>query len=303
VVQQYVNQIRVTGIGREIIERACCKVNLGLEVLRKRQDGYHDINTVFAALQLSDAVEVREIEGNDVELTVIGNDALAAEPAESNLCVKAARACISSGLVDSGISITLTKQIPSGAGLGGGSSDAAAVLRACAALGNEEPDFGRLTSLAAPLGSDIPFFLNGSFARGGGTGTRIEKVDLIVPWSILLVKPELSINTTGAYGAVDPSSGREATDLPAVLQKSLSEPGLLRERVVNDFEGVMFEKHPQLRQIKDALYASGAFFALMCGSGSSFFGLFDSEHQADAARHHFADEWTCVTSFCGPEGS
>ena len=279
----------------EILLRAPAKINLGLEVLRRRADGFHDINTLFATVGLYDDLRLRRRSDGIIRCTVEGNPAL--ESDRSNLCVRAAetlRAAI--GDPGLGLDIGLRKTIPIGAGLGGGSSDAASVLIGGRALWKEDPRED-LPALAATLGSDVPFFLHGGVAHAESRGEILRPLSIALPWSVLLINPGIHIPTPWAYRMVGRDGERPASDLVALLEAGLDDPLSLREEVVNDFEPAMFAEYPLLREIKGRLYEHGALFALMSGSGSTMFGLFGSDEGATEAAGAFPGYWSAVTRF------
>lgn len=280
--------------------QAPAKINLGLEVLRRRPDGYHDVNTIYAAVDLCDEVELRPRPDGEIVCRVEGNERLANEPAEENLCVRAARALRSTLEIEAGLTIDLRKRIPAGAGLGGGSSDAAAILRGAPSCWGRAASPDALLSLAAQLGSDVPFFLGNGLAHATSRGEVLRPLDLALPWAVLLVNPGIHISTPEAYGAVNRTGERPASDLSDAVRRGIDDPSSLRGTIVNDFENPIFARYPLLKEIKNRLYEGGAFLALMSGSGSTLFGLFPKRMDAEAARSGFAECWTHVAGFMAP---
>ena len=267
--------------------RAYAKINLGLRVTGKRTDGYHEICTVFHRIGLFDEILLRPADSITVQTTdpVVPSG-------EMNICHAAAlmlRESLNGGTgvragVHPGVSIAITKSIPAGAGLGGGSADAAAVLRSLPALwgtGIAEED---LRGLALRLGSDVPFFLGEDSALGTGRGEVLEYFRLDVPFAILLCTPPVQVSTRWAYSRIVPRPPERADqeDLRSVLLRGMSDPLLLREHLVNDFESPVFREHPVIRSIKESMARDGALFASMSGSGSSVYGFF---HDTGAAGH------------------
>lgn len=278
----------------EMVLRAPAKINLGLEVLRRRPDGFHDLNTVFVALDLCDEIVLNERTDGAVAISVVGDPSIPSD--FSNLCVRAATALQSAAGTANGVDIVLRKHIPAGAGLGGGSSDAAAVLAGAAELwGLDAGVRQHLPTIAAELGSDVPFFLQGGIMLAGGRGERLCALDLALPFTVLLVNTGRHVPTPWAYRQVGRTSERSATDLVGTLRRGIPDPAVLRAGVVNDFEPAVFEEYPELAGVKRRLYESGAVFALMSGSGSTVFGLFEDESAALSARERFAGMWTTVT--------
>ena len=241
------------------------KINLGLHVVGKRPDGYHNIETVFYPVPLADALEVVEADAFSFSQTGIPLDA----PVEKNLVVKALKLLQGKYPIPP-LEVHLLKAIPSGAGLGGGSSDAAFMLR----LLNDFCQLGiaaeALEGLAASLGADCPFFIRNAPVFASGTGNIFEPVGLSLKgYSICIVKPEVFVSTPEAYSLVTPSPPQ--VSLKDVIRRPVAE---WREAMTNDFEEPVFRKYPLVGEIKDALYAEGAVYASMSGSGSSVYGLF-----------------------------
>ncbi len=258
--------------------KANCKINIGLDVLRRREDGYHDLSTVMVPIMgLHDVVEVTPIEGAENEFHSLG---LVVDcPAEQNLCIKAARLMQQRYGVDA-VSITLDKRVPFGAGLGGGSSDATAVIMAMNEIFSLSLDEATLVALAAELGSDTAFFVRNTPQLCEGRGeimTPIE-LDLTGLW-IVLIKPDEGVSTREAYAGVKPH-------VPSLsLTERLKEPIVQWQgSVKNDFEPSVFAAHPVIADVKQQLIDAGAVYASMSGSGSTVFGLFDSKERAEKLR-------------------
>ncbi len=242
------------------------KINLGLQVLAKRPDGFHDLESVFYPIPLFDALEVQQ--ANQLQLILSGQP-VAGDP-ENNICLQAYR-LLQQRIPDlAPVTLYLHKNIPSGAGLGGGSSDGAQTLRLLDRfLGLKLPS-DELQSMAAALGSDCSFFMDDRPAFVQGRGERLQRVNLdLSAWSLLLVHPPVHVPTAWAYSKIIPVPGRPTT--LSVLRRPVSE---WKYQLVNDFEAPVTKAHPQLAQVKEKLYAAGAVYASMSGSGSSFFGIF-----------------------------
>lgn len=250
----------------------CSKINIGLHVLEKRTDGYHNIETLLFPHSLCDILEITDAPDSpeDVRLFIYGNSIPG--PVTSNLCVKAYRLLAELHPL-SPVDIHLYKQIPAGTGLGGGSSDGAFTLQ----LLNRHFSLGltqeALHSFAAQLGSDVPFFIQQPPllpALATGKGDVLEPFPLdLSPYRVELRFPPLSVSTAEAYANVRPRLQRMA------LRDLLEQPVDTWKFVVeNDFEETVFEKYPLIRQYKQELYREGAVYASMTGSGSAVFGLF-----------------------------
>ncbi|HEX9615034.1 MAG TPA: 4-(cytidine 5'-diphospho)-2-C-methyl-D-erythritol kinase [Bacteroidota bacterium] len=254
--------------------RAYAKINLGLRVLRKRTDGYHDIETVFHHIDLYDELSFR-LHEHDILLT--SSDA-SLPTDHNNLCFQAAQLLRDLTGMQEGVEIAIKKNIPLGAGLGGGSADAAATLKTLTALWNLELTERELHSLALSLGSDVPFFLQEGSAYGTGRGEELQVLTLRLPHWIVTVTPPIHVSTAAAYKNLarddrpSPLSG-----LQSILLGHLHEVEALRKNLQNDFEPVVFELHPEIRTLKEEMLAEGADVALLSGSGSSVFALTKSD--------------------------
>lgn len=254
-----------------------CKINLGLRIVSKRTDGYHDIETVMYPVEnLCDALEILRYDCEDIEFSVSGIRIDGA--VEKNICLKAYRVVQREYPQVRGVYMHLHKAIPMGAGLGGGSSDAAYVIRELSDLFGLEIDQSQMERMAAEVGSDVPFFVANRPALATGRGERLEPVDrLLAGWQLVLVKPPISVGTAEAYAGVTPRrSERPLTD---ILYRTPIEQW--RECVVNDFEPSVFARYPIIARIKSDLYRLGAVYASMSGSGSTVFGIFDRTKNVD----------------------
>jgi 4-diphosphocytidyl-2-C-methyl-D-erythritol kinase len=258
--------------------RAYAKINLGLRIIRKREDGYHEIETVFHPVNLFDAIEL-EPEGNEI---LIESSDPQLSSGRSNLCWKAADALRRERKAVHGVRIRIDKRIPVGAGLGGGSSDAALVLRELPKLWNLGIHDERLREIAASLGSDVPYFLRPGTAFATGRGEVLDYLELSLPYWIVIVYPGVRVATRWAYEHVTPTEELERRDLKRLLIENLDHPAEWRNKLKNDFEELVFQTHETVKQAKDILYNAGADFALMSGSGSAVFGLFRNEQTARA---------------------
>jgi 4-diphosphocytidyl-2-C-methyl-D-erythritol kinase len=254
--------------------RANCKINLGLRVVRRREDGFHDIETVMLPVcGLFDTVSVSaHHDGSMLEVSGAEIDC----PAEKNICMRALRLVQREYGIGEAC-IKLHKQIPSQAGLGGGSADAAFTLRAL----NEEFARGlsdaRLEELGARLGSDVPFFVRNipQFCTGRGEVMSPVEVDLNGRW-LVIVKPGTAVSTAEAYAGITPYEG--GIPIPEILRRPIGE---WRELLVNDFEKSVFARYPEIGWLKAQLYAQGALYASMSGSGSALFGIFNHKPALD----------------------
>src|SRR5665213_3385197 len=265
--------------------QSLAKINLDLRVLHQRPDGFHELRTVFQTISLADTID---IEYEPARRTNISIDDPLAIP--GNLVVKAAQAVLDALKIHARVHFRLRKQIPMGGGLGGGSSNAAAVLMALPVLagGRVKPE------LAADLGSDVPFFLTGGAAIGIGRGTEVYEIPDLKPEPILVISPGLHVATGPAYQALDSHMGRGLTasdsssrinEFQAFVRVLASghSAGAASPFSANDFEVVVFRQFPQLQTIERKLSNLGAAGVRMTGSGSAIFAVFHSRAERDRA--------------------
>ncbi|MBU0517558.1 4-(cytidine 5'-diphospho)-2-C-methyl-D-erythritol kinase [bacterium] len=255
---------------------------MGLKVLNRRLDGYHEIWTILHQIDLHDRLLMWE----DPDFSFCVTTDLPDIPEdESNLCVKAARLLRRVTGCAKGVRLRLEKNIPSGAGLGGGSSDAAAALLGLNHLWQLNLSRGRLLELAASLGSDVPFFILGGVCVGAGRGEILTPVDQQIEDPIVLVCPDVHVSTAWAYKNIE--NYRLTNIIESIIfvdslpQNIFSEPVI--ETLSNDFERVVFKRHPTLSNIKGLLNDFGAYYASMSGSGSSLYGIFKTREKAQTA--------------------
>ena len=252
----------------DITLRAYAKINLGLLVLEKRPDGFHEISTIFHRIDLADDIEIRR----DKAIRVISSDE-AAPSGELNICHTAVQLLQEHFHRAEGVEIRIHKRIPVGAGLGGGSSDAAVVLQTVPRLWGSVATHDELRGLALRLGSDVPYFLGDGAALAGGRGEVLEYFTLDIPYAILLCTPMISVSTRWAYAQVTPKR-RGKEDLRAIVRSGMQNPQALNDQLVNDFESAVIAAHPEIRAVKESMARSGALYCSMSGSGSSVFGFF-----------------------------
>jgi 4-diphosphocytidyl-2-C-methyl-D-erythritol kinase len=283
---------------REVRIPACAKINLCLEVLGKRADGYHELRTIFQSISLHDTLTLRPSRFPDISLSVRGNDTLSREAIGKNLAYRAVEALRHELGVRKGVEITLDKKIPAGRGLGGGSSDAAAALLGYLRLSGKKLPAAELLQIAASLGADVPFFLYGGTALGIARGEEIYPIPDVPPFSLLIVSPkDIHVPTPDAYRWL------HAPEL-ASLTKSAAAHKLMEfcalcwsaqgPTLSNDFEKAVFQRHPRLAKIKRVLLHGGASEALLAGSGSAVFGVFPSPAKARRAAVGFPHDQTFV---------
>ena len=269
-------------------ERAHAKVNLTLEVGAKRADGYHEVTSVMQRISLWDTVTVERGTGRDRLLC----DAPVTEDENDNLCMRAAKVFFAeTGLKSDGVTVTLEKRIPMQAGLGGGSSDAAAVLRALRTLYDSGIGDGALESMGAKLGSDVPFFIRGGTQLATGRGDVVAPLPPLSAGWFVVVKPEEGYSTAEMYRRLD-EPGSVLVRNSRYMQDAVAANNVhaVAAELHNSFERVV-PKGSSLRTIKDALRARGALGTLLSGSGSAVFGLFDDREAALAAADALQETW------------
>jgi 4-diphosphocytidyl-2-C-methyl-D-erythritol kinase len=251
---------------------ANAKINIGLSITAKRPDGFHDIETLFYPVtQWCDRLELRP--EAEFSLEIVGADFVLAQ--DENICTKAYfRFMEYIGTSLKSGHLILHKNIPSGAGLGGGSADAACTLKLINELNDNMVTDDELKRIALPLGSDVPFFIDNkpAFATGRGECLTPFPVDLSA-YHIEIVKPDFSISTAEAYALVKPTP--KACPLNELLQAPIEKWKYL---IINDFEAALFPKYPELAVLKQSFYKQGALYASLSGSGSAVYGIFPKWH-------------------------
>ena len=261
---------------------AHAKLNLLLRVLAREDDGYHGIETLFCRLALADELVAERRDGTGVTIEVEGADV---GPAEDNLAVRAAHLVLAAVRTPLAVHLRLTKRIPVGAGLGGGSSDAAAALEAVNALAGNAVPRHELFQFAARLGADVAFCFSGApLALGWGHGERLLALPPLPTAPVLLLAPPVPVRTADAYGWVDQARhglgrrGALALDLAV-----LSGWGNIGRMAGNDFESPVFHRHPEVRRAFEALVGTGPLVCRMTGSGSTVFAVYRSPADRDEA--------------------
>jgi 4-diphosphocytidyl-2-C-methyl-D-erythritol kinase len=246
--------------------RALAKINLDLRVLSRRADGYHELRTIFQTISLADRLEIAFTPGRKSSIE------LADDSIPDNLVRRAGR-----------VEMRLTKRIPMGAGLGGGSSDAAAVLLALPVLAGGEVGLAELCRIGRELGSDVPFFLLGGTAVGIGRGTELFPLPDAAPREGVLAAPGIHVSTAEAYRLLSPSLTTELQENKMVSFQTRAWEWGCRQPASNDFEPVVFRRHARLARLKKRLERAGAVSAMMTGSGSAVFGLYRTAEEASRA--------------------
>ncbi|MBT7042332.1 MAG: 4-(cytidine 5'-diphospho)-2-C-methyl-D-erythritol kinase [Candidatus Marinimicrobia bacterium] len=266
------------------------KVNIGLQIRDRRPDGYHTIHTLFQELDFHDIITLEKREsgcGFSSNVDWLKND-------DSNLCVKAWRKMVDVFGIG-GISIQLEKRIPAGGGLGGGSSNAATVLKGLRQLYELDLSDDELESLSVDLGADVPFFIRGGLQSGDGIGEVLKPLKPRIDGCFLCVVPDLYIDTKWAYGQVKNilDKPKDLVNFAGFIQK-VNIPFELFE---NDFEAIVVPAYPEIGHIKNSLRAHGARFASLSGSGSTVYGIFDEEVDAKLAKSQIFSQYNTFITY------
>ena len=278
---------------------APAKINLFLEVLNKRNDGYHNINSLFQAVTLFDILKFKKIEEPTCRVQLTNKNRV---DITDNLIVKAYNLMKLKFNLKGGVEVELEKNIPVAAGLGGGSSDCAATIIALNQLLHLGLEKKQMADIGLELGSDIPFFFTKGQAIVTGRGERIEETSFPTKYKIVLVSPSLTLSTKEGYAALKIGLTVSGTPYNLKPNRNLEEFLESLSNARNDFESVQFEKYPKLGEIKEKLKKCGAVFARMSGSGPTIFGVFrDNIDTERACADNFADcQLYTVVPFCLP---
>lgn len=248
-----------------------CKINLGLHITRKREDGYHDLETIFYPIGIKDVLEiihaphpVQDVNFSSSGLAIQGNPS-------DNLCIKAYQLLKKGYPQLPAIQMHLHKQIPMGAGLGGGSADGAFTLKLLNQLFHLEISEEQLIQYALDLGSDCPFFIINQACFGKGRGELLERISLdLSQYQFLIVNPGIHIGTGWAFSQINPKPVEQS--LVSLINQPIA---TWKNSLSNDFEAPVMAHYPEIAQIKNDLYQAGALYASMSGSGSTLFGIFE----------------------------
>jgi len=261
-----------------------CKINIGLKIVRKRSDGYHDIETVFYPINLFDTIifEKSDSFSFDTNSTLIKTES-------SNSVITAVNKLEALTGNEFKVKIKLLKNIPIGAGLGGGSSDGAAALLGLNKLFNLGLTLNELEKAALDIGSDSPFFINPKPCFAESRGESLKPINFMIDYPILIVNPGIHVSTKWAYESIFlKSSINNSLNYQSLLSYDWDE---IRNKIVNDFEEIVFQKYVEIKAIKDELYNSGALLSLMTGSGSTVFGIFLDNSAVMHAENKFSEKY------------
>ncbi|MEA3450436.1 MAG: 4-(cytidine 5'-diphospho)-2-C-methyl-D-erythritol kinase [Bacteroidota bacterium] len=245
------------------------KINIGLNILRKRPDNYHNIQSIFYPVELHDILEV--VVDNKINNFNFVNTGLKIDaPEEKNLVVKVFKIFKKEYNLPS-VKIHLHKVIPFGAGLGGGSSDAAFMIKLLNNLFNLDLSVEKMKEYTKTIGADCSFFIENKPAYVTGIGDKIELIDFsLQDYKIIIKKPNINLNTTKIFSLITPKEN--VTNLKTLINSPINE---WENNITNDFEAVIFDRHKEIKELKEKFYEKGALYASMTGSGSCVFGIFD----------------------------
>ncbi len=259
------------------------KINLGLDIVEKRPDGYHNLETVFYPIPLCDILEITTVTAPDVpDYTFRMYNAVFEGNDDDNLVIKAYKALAADHKLPK-VDISLYKHIPTGAGLGGGSADAAFALKMLNDIAKLGLTAEQLRGYASCIGADCAFFIDNTPAYATGIGDILSPTPCsICGYHLVLVKPDIHVSTKDAYALVTPQKPQQP--LTEIAQRPIQE---WKGAMKNDFEKSIFTKHPAMEKVKEQLYAMGAVYASMSGSGSSFFGIFNEEQDIEKIKEIF----------------
>jgi len=253
-----------------------CKINIGLRIIEKRPDGFHNLETIFYPVGWKDAVEIISSPSNSQAVSWSQSGIEIPGDAQDNLCIKAYHLLQADFPEIPPVYMHLLKAIPMGAGLGGGSADASSVLQLLNTKYNLQLSHKQLLEYALKLGSDCPFFIINKPCYATGRGEILEEISLdLSEYKILLVNPGIHIKTGWAFSKLNPQ--KPATSLTELVTLPIHQ---WQQHIHNDFEKPVMEAHPELAGIKETLVNNGAVYAAMSGSGSSFFGIFPKTSEA-----------------------
>lgn len=260
-----------------LFEKAPAKINLSLDVLRKRDDGYHDVEMVMTTIDLSDRIELRSLEQDEIKVSLesryVRND-------ERNLAYKAARILKNKFDIHHGVYIKMEKSIPVSAGLGGGSSDAAAVLRGLNKLWSLNIPLEELASIGLDIGSDVPFCVVNRTALVKGRGEVIETLPSPPSCWVVLAKPDIGVSTKTIFNRIDVNDLNHPNTNEVINALKIRDLNKLRDHMGNVLEPITFNVHPEVERIRNKMTDAGASHVLMSGSGPTLYSLVEHERKA-----------------------
>ena len=262
------------------------KINIGLQILGKRTDGFHNLHTIFLPVNLKDAIEVIESDSKDEEIIFSHSGRKITGDTKDNICYKAYHLIKKDFPKLPNVCLHLHKNIPMGAGLGGGSADGSFMLALLNKKFNLNISQESLLKYALQLGSDCPFFIINKPCEAFGRGEELNEISLdLSAYKILLVNPGIHVNTAKAFSQIRPNADQK--DLLSAIKQPVTE---WKHFITNDFEAVVFKDHPAVETIKNELYHKGALYASMSGSGSSVYGIFENDFDTKSI---FNEDYFC----------
>lgn len=270
--------------------KAPAKINFGLNIVSKRNDGFHNLETIF--YPINDLFDIIKIEKSERFLFTCVNKEL--ESDKNNLILKAVKLLEKIHSKSFAVNIHLEKNIPIGAGLGGGSSDAAAVLISLNEMFQLGIKHDQMIDYALQLGSDVPFFIKAKPAIGTSRGEVLKHIDFEINYPILIVNPGIHISTKEAFQNIIPKASSYTYFSNEI--NDLKNWNLVREIIKNDFEDFVFAKYPEVKKIKELMYKNGALFSLMSGSGSTVYGVFENIERAENTSVKFPKNYLKIIS-------
>lgn len=269
-----------------MIIKAPAKINLAINVLERLPNGYHVLDMLATRISLYDEITIDKRRDDKIKLTSNSDDI---PLDDSNDAYKAAALMMKHFNIKNGYNIHIEKNTPIAAGLGGGSSDAASVIKAIVEIENIHTEVDTLKKIAIKIGTDVVLFMEDGLVRIEGIGDTVTPLDCSYNRDLLLVKPRFSVSTKGVYEALNIKNA-DKTDMNMLLS-SIRENSSPEQYMVNALESVTEKMHPEIREIKEALLKNGAIFSMMSGSGPSVFGVFDNSYKREKAFEYFNHKW------------
>lgn len=288
----------------KILINAYAKINITLDVLKRRTDGYHELEMIMQSIDVFDSVEVRKTDMGEIR---VFSDSSKVPEDKTNIAYKAAEKMFDFCGIKSGVDIYINKRIPVAAGLAGGSADGAAVIKAIRALFVPNENIEKFNSLAGSIGKDLPFCLKNGTAFAYGLGDELAYIKPMPESFVVLAKPDIDVPTAWVYKNLDLNKVSERPDTRAVLEAyKKGDMDTILKNTVNVLESVTAEKYPVIKELKSYLISNGALTSAMSGSGPSVYGIFESKHKADEAaetiREKFGISEVFSTKTINPQG-
>ena len=271
---------------KQITRKAYAKINLGLDVLGRRENGYHDVRMIMQTVGIYDELVLRQRTDSDIRITVNLSDGQIEELAcdEHNLIYKAARLVMQECALTQGIDVVLTKNIPIAAGMAGGSTDAAATILGMNDLYGLHLSEAKMCELGVRIGADVPYCIMGGTVLAEGIGEILTRLAPAPQCHLLVVKPQVSVSTAFVYTQLDSRKGYAHPDIDGLMRcMEIQDVSGMAKKIGNVLETVTIPEYPIIRELKEEMLAYGALGALMSGSGPTVFGIFETEGHLQAA--------------------